>query len=317
MSSPTRTSRIFYLVPEVEAPTGGVNTSFEHVALLNKIGLDAAILQMNSANPYPHAPQAVPVRFLDQGIPFREGDALVLPEASQEVYRQFADIPGIHRYVFCQNHFYFVNTLGYPADWKSLGISGVFACSMESSAFLRRTYPLTVVPVVPCAVDGSLFAPRDKKMQIAHMPRKRREDQQTLRTIFQWRYPELATIPWVPLDGIPREDVAAALGESAVFLSMGWMEGLGLPPLEAMAANALVVGFHGWGGLEYTSPENGLWVEEGNVDTCADALAGAIQMITEDPAAAGRIIAAGKQTAARFNRAAQRDALLALWTQGQ
>ncbi len=58
---------------------------------------------------------------------------------------------------------------------------------------------------------------------------------------------------------------------------MSHREGFGLPPVEAMSAGALVVGFHGGGGLDYATPRNGFWRSEGDLVGCADALAEAMR----------------------------------------
>ena len=41
------------------------------------------------------------------------------------------------------------------------------------------------------------------------------------------------------------------MGESLLFFSFGYPEGLPLPPAEAMASGCVVVGYHGFGGAEY------------------------------------------------------------------
>src|SRR5882672_2072883 len=44
-------------------------------------------------------------------------------------------------------------------------------------------------------------------------------------------------------------------------------------PLEAMASGCIVVGFHGYGGLEYATPENGFWFPSDHLEEVVDALA--------------------------------------------
>lgn len=306
--------RILYLVPEREAPTGGVNTIFEHVALLAAAGFDASVLQFSSSTPYRHAGVDAPTLFLDEGARFDKGDVLVLPEGSPAFYREMAGLDQVRRFVFCQNHFYFLHTLGPRADWTQYGIEGVFACSQESARCVGRTVGLPAVPVVPCAVDPALFHPRDKRLQIAYMPRKMPQEVTSIRNIFSWRHPELAHVPWVPVEGVSRAEAARILGESALYLSTSWYEGFGLPPLEAMACGCVVVGFHGWGGLDYVTPENGIWCEEGNIDIAPDALAETVARAAEGDPALDALRAQGAATAARYTPQAMQDALLSFWT---
>ena len=56
---------------------------------------------------------------------------------------------------------------------------------------------------------------------------------------------------FVPIDGLPEKEVAEILKESALFMSFSKAEGLGLPPLEAMACGCIVIGYHGQGGQEF------------------------------------------------------------------
>lgn len=309
----TTAARILYLVPTRSAPTGGVNTSFEHVAILARAGYDAAVLQMDSANPYAFAPTDAPTLFLDQGLRLTRSDVLVLPEGSPEFYAEMAAIQGVRRLVFCQNHFSFIHMLGPHRHWNDLGINGVFACSNEAARFVRETVGLPEVPVVPCNVDPDIFQPLPKKLQIAHMPRKMPQETSSIKNILSWRRPDLADVPWIPIDNLPRTQAAKILGESAVFLATSWYEGLGLPPLEAMACGCLVTGFHGWGGLDYVSPQNALWCEEGNIETAAAALAEAVDMARTNHPATTPILEAAATTAARYSPQATRQTLLTLW----
>jgi glycosyltransferase involved in cell wall biosynthesis len=63
------------------------------------------------------------------------------------------------------------------------------------------------------------------------------------------------------------------MAESAVFASFSYLKGLGLPPLEAMASNCLVCGFDGHGGSDFATADNGQWVQEGDHEGFADAVA--------------------------------------------
>jgi hypothetical protein len=49
-----------------------------------------------------------------------------------------------------------------------------------------------------------------------------------------------------------------------------------------MASGCTVVGFHGGGGLEYASSENGYWCEEGNVIECVKTLGNVVSLINND-----------------------------------
>ena len=54
-----------------------------------------------------------------------------------------------------------------------------------------------------------------------------------------------------PIENVTDAGRDAILRESAIFLSLNYREGFGLPPAEAMRAGCLVVGYDGVGGAEF------------------------------------------------------------------
>jgi glycosyltransferase involved in cell wall biosynthesis len=109
-----------------------------------------------------------------------------------------------------------------------------------------------------------------------------------------------------------RPQVAQTLAESQVFVSLSKDEGLGLPPLEAMAAGCLVAGFTGGGGQEFATPANGLWVGEAQLPELALAIGRLLAMDVLQQAAR---VQAGQATAALFSDANFDAQLNAAWYQ--
>ena len=67
-----------------------------------------------------------------------------------------------------------------------------------------------------------------------------------------------------PIDGVSKSEAAEMIGESLIFLSLSKIEGLGLPPAEAMATGSIVIGYTGHGGDEFFTSETGFVVSDGN-----------------------------------------------------
>jgi glycosyltransferase involved in cell wall biosynthesis len=153
---------------------------------------------------------------------------------------------------------------------------------------------------------------RGKKQQIAFMPRKRPNEAKQLQQWFAALCPQWAHVPWVEVDGMSRPQVAQTLAESLVFVSLSKDEGLGLPPLEAMAAGCLVAGFTGGGGQEYATPVNGLWVGEAQLPELALAIASLLAMDVQQQAARVQV---GQATAALFDSANFDAKLNSAWHQ--
>jgi glycosyltransferase involved in cell wall biosynthesis len=94
------------------------------------------------------------------------------------------------------------------------------------------------------------------------------------------------------------EELAELYRNCAVFVSASWVEGFGLPPLEAMACGAPVVMTDSQGVRDYARPfENCILVPP----RAPQALADGILTILRDPALANRLRQSGPETAARFN----------------
>jgi glycosyltransferase involved in cell wall biosynthesis len=113
-----------------------------------------------------------------------------------------------------------------------------------------------------------------------------------------------------------REQVAAALRKAHVFVSTSRFEGLGLPPLEAMGARCLVVGFAAGGGLDYATPENGVWVPDDDPWALAMAVRQAIAGLQNPdtrPALSAKCDA-GHATALGYGRERFERDLLGFWS---
>jgi len=61
------------------------------------------------------------------------------------------------------------------------------------------------------------------------------------------------------------KELCDILSESFIFLSFGSREGFNNPPLEAANAGCYVIGYHGYGGLDYWNDENFITINEGDI----------------------------------------------------
>lgn len=281
------------------------------MAALHARGLRVlALLDPASRVEVPRKPYTVPLVTWTGHLRLRADDWLVLPEVTPlRTFETLARTP-CRKVVHNQNPYYTFRGFPDVATMNAYGLSGGFACSQVTATMLRRwgsTTDWQVVhpPVLPQFRDGV-----SKRRQIAFMPRKRPEEVTTLRQLFAGLHPDLAAVPWVAIQDMSRPAVARVLGESLVFASLSRLEGLGLPPLEAMASGCLVCGFDGGGGKEYARPENGSWVADGDLEAFAHALASVLRL---DPAAAAVRRAAGQATAASFSQQRFEDELETAW----
>ena len=303
--------RILYLTRDYDKPAGGVRIAHRHVAILCANGFDAMLLVSRTPGTR-FFESDLPSFVLDAEFELRPTDTIVIPEPWNDYLVPLTKV-AVNKVVFCQNHFYVPYGLNGARDYSAFGVSRVFCCSEVIAAYLRRVFR-TEAPVVHNAIDLALFSPRPKKRQIALMPRKMPQEATFIRATFARLYPRWADTPWVAIENVAEAEVARILGESELFLSMARLEGLGLPPLEAMAAGAAVVGFHGDGGREYATAENGFWVRADDWFGCAAALDRALTLAADQPAAFAERLRAGAETAARYTLERMERELVAFWT---
>ncbi|MCW2249483.1 glycosyltransferase involved in cell wall biosynthesis [Azospirillum fermentarium] len=286
---------------------GGVRTLYKHAELLEDMGLETLVI----------TPSGPPLNFKTRAKVFSNGN-LVLPANARIIFPEVVSEDDgltrtllsykVDRRVFVQNHFYCFHGSKVVARHRELGIAGVYAASNVISRNLWDIFQIDA-PVVPYCIDHELFKPAEKVQQIAYMPRKLPADATYLKDAFAAAYPAFASIPWIPIEGCNEEQVAAILGRSTVFVSFSYREGFGLPPLEAMAAECLVVGFHGSGGMEYATEANGFWYSYDELPNAVHGLATAVRLAEQQTALYSRMIATGRQTVAQYDLASLKTAL--------
>lgn len=285
---------------------GGIRTTYRHAEMLREHGVDALVF---SPDGHPDWFQTRAHVHQDSRFTFRPDDIVVMNEIVDDVALNFLRIPA-RKQIFCQNQFYvFGRHLGLR-DHAELGIEQVYCSSQSIRDFFRSVYNQGDLDVVPYAIDPTLFRPADKRLQIAYVPRKLPFEAEFIRTAFQKKFPAWRSVPWVAIEGQSERATAETLAQSAVFVALGHRDSFGLPAVEAMSAGCLVVGFHGTGGLEFTTPANGMWFHGDQLLECVDALAIAVQGVERGDAWVPAMVAAGRQTAARYSLDATRTALL-------
>jgi hypothetical protein len=217
--------------------------------------------------------------------------------------------------VFVQNHFSFARGAMelidlYPAQRapRFLGVSEAIR------GWLNRLYPQAVVEIVPAFADERVFRPAAAKSgDIAASPRKRPLEARVIRNLLGALHPRHAELAWRILNEATERETAQAFGESALFLSLSRLEGLGMTPLEAMASGCVCAGFTGLGGLDYATAENGFWVGENDCEAAVEALAQAADLVAAGGAPLKRQLEAGYETARAWSYAAFRARLEETW----
>ena len=232
----------------------------------------------------------------------------VFPEVLQGDLIRFAESswPG-RKVLFCQNHFHL---FGHPIDahWlRQNGFEHFIAPSHVAAAALKTVLGLPTVQVVPVAIDHTLFYPRVKRKCIAVSPRKWPGSKgvtalaHLLQRMFRLKYPQFADIPWIRLENMSQKDVAEALGQAVIYLSLAHQEAIGLLNLEAMASGCAVIGLQGVGGKEYATSQNGLWFSPEQIEEMVDSIGSVLSKIDTHSLDVDKMIHAAQKTASGFN----------------
>jgi hypothetical protein len=292
---------------------GGQHVNVEHVVALRAAGWRASLLYMETGQPVQTFETAAPVVRSSQLTLTSEHDVYVIPEPWKQVIEFFAQRPGT-RIIHCQNPFYVFHGFKDIQSIRAMGYRQMLSCSGYTTSQLRQFGYEDPIHTVRPAVDP-VFTHRNqpRQLQIAYMPRKREIETVFVQGLFRSLYPEWKEVPWVPIKDMTRAQCAEVLNASAVFASFSFIEGLGLPPLEAMACGCIVAGFDGLGGADYANPSNGFWAKEGDHASFAQQLALALRA-SQNPAWRHDLMQAQKSTLSHYNMSSFRQSTHEAWS---
>lgn len=313
--------RVFYFCPSVNETIGGVKVIYHHVDCLNRRGVDACVLHETNGFRATWFRNDSKIAYLTNGVEFKKDDYLVIPD--YESQRLGRAIPGTKKVVL-QQHPLLVFGTNSETDSKvrrhpleGPNVVGSLVVSDYLATYVKHTFPGKPVFRTRIHIDADVFHPpakgRPKKKQVAIMPRRNFEEASAVLKMLAARR-TLRDFAIVLIDGLPQHEVAAALRDSWVFLSVSPLEGFGLPPAEAMASACLVVGYHGFGGKEYMLPSATYPVETGDLLACARKLESALEKIEKNPRMAERMGSRARRLICeRYGAKDSEDSIVSAW----
>jgi hypothetical protein len=275
--------RILYACPDSPEPSGGVRRLYRHVEILNKHDLWASIVHASPGFRITWFEHNAPICYRSSLAELSQDDVLVIPEVMTSLMKEVEHSVAT-RVAIGLNWAYIYMALPAGEDWKSYGINHAIAGSQYEREFILKTMGINA-HVLVSGIDSDLFRPAtDKRLQIAFMPRKMSLGD-AIFGAFRLKYPQLSHVPIVRIENQSHRGVAEVLSKAAIFVTATLVEGLARPPLEAMSAGCIVVGFAGRGSLEYMAHKRNCYLaEDGDVFTAADYLAEAVQRVSNGDA---------------------------------
>jgi hypothetical protein len=275
---------IWFMAPDLAEASGGIKMMYRMVDALRLVGHDATIWHGQEGHRYDEFRSSAPVH---HGLTadLAPGDVLVMHEVGGPRWSFLpGDLPVV---MLCQGWVFVLQGVGAD-DELGPGYPGwpQVCAVLATSAYIER-YVVALsgrdLPVyrVPVLIDDATFRPLPKRRIIAYMPRRRGAEMAAAIQLLR-RADRLPGWEFRAIDGLAEDEVAAALGEAAIYLSGAEREGFGLPAAEAMASGCVVVGFTGDGGTEFMDPSYCTVVHDADVLGLADGVAEAAHLFDDD-----------------------------------
>lgn len=236
----------FFALDTKGNPTGGIANIYEHVKVLNSLGIKAYIL--HEKNDY-HGVidwlgpdySSLPHVSIESNLNISPSDFIVIPEIFSNVMEQVSKFP-CKKIVFSQNYQYVLELLNIGSRWTDYGFYDFITTSDKQAQYLHSIFPNMQSHIVPVSIP-SYFKPTKgmKKPIIAIMSR---EQGSALRLAkeFALKYPIFRWIGFNELRGLNKKAFAQVLSESCLAVWIDDVASFGTFPLECFESDTPIVG---------------------------------------------------------------------------
>jgi len=280
---------IIYVLPAHKGPSGGSKVIYQHSELINKFeinNISSQILHLKkkklskfslsfkkrvfTKSPEKYGWYANEMKAVNSFIPSSswakneiiikndmnfspETDFVIIPEIWAHFAIDFLIKKKIKYSIFVQG-FYHMNSF---YDHKKLSESYekaefIITTSEETYKCIKFIFPncKNKILKINLSIDHKKFkTPFKKNNLITLMPRKLGDHFHILSLLLFKKLPKKWKIE--SLNNLDEKKLLEKLSKSKIFLSFSYLEGFGLPPLEAAIAGNKVIGYSGGGGKEY------------------------------------------------------------------
>lgn len=279
-------------------PVGGVKVIYQHCMILNSLGFSAFPVRVGNYEGDFFGYGIKPKSYEDFCSLVNSDDVVIIPEVIQKSHK---DLFKCRKVIFVQNWRFLyeehpLEDQRINSSYSDAGYEYILCCGDYLMSLLKGE-PENKVHMVKNFIDHNVFVENEKlrvSNRILAMPRKNPED---LKAIVDGI--ENLPVEIVYADRLTQKELVLEYQKSDIFLATGYPEGFGLPPLEAMACGAVVIGFTGGGASEFMIHEKTAMVaEDGDTDMVVEH----IKKIIGDVGLKEKIRASGIEVSKKYNK---------------
>ncbi len=291
----------WFITPDWNRPSGGICKQYRSVDVLNAAGISAAIVHHSKGfrcDWFYNETRVVAAHEVEVS----PSDVIVVPE----IYKgSMCALPsGVRQVILNQNVYVTLDSLASGAPnaaspyLNNPNLVAVAVVSDQNAELLHYAFRDLLIHRIRWALDPTVYFPPPllPERRIAFMPRRRAHEAAQVIALLRLRG---VLDEWEIIEIIGRKEleVAEIMRSCRLFLSFSEREGLGLPPLEAIACGCLVVGFTGHAGAEYFQRPFATSVDDGDIGRFAAEAERILTWTEADPGTAWQAALAGSQYA--------------------
>lgn len=276
---------IYYLAPDFDIPSWGNGVLYNHVDLLNKNGIPAAILHHRKPFRYSWFHSSTHIEYLDdRSLNIKENDYLIVPEVN--VKDEIPQKIKCRKILFIQNVFIILTRLDKAYNFNDLGYERSIVTMPHMKKAVEQNYGVDA-SIIPVAVAPYFFInkedlhrertkavllfPKDVYKQLGQLDydiltkildRKFSKNKKKLLGIISRR--DKSKWHTIELKDMKHKQVAEIMKESAFFVCVNTLEGFNVAVPEAMAAGCIPICYDAVGGADYLKNNENAYVFENN-----------------------------------------------------
>lgn len=265
----------FHLAKEfkkIHKPVGGVKVILQHCLILKELGYDVKLIKLGDYEGNFFNFDVDIYKYSDVAFSMSPESIVVIPECCpgyQDYFNKYKKV------LFAQNTRIYGGVTHSYFDIDKSFVDNGFVKIMTCSDFVANALskePLESVSIINNFIDQKKFIYKSEyrvENRVLALPRKNAKDIEKIISLANG-----LGYDFVFADALTESELIDEYHKADIFLASGYPEGFGLPPLEAMACGAVVVGFTGGGANEFMiHKKTALVAKDGDVDKVAGYLA--------------------------------------------